>query len=75
MFEALSDARAHVEMHIYPGLPHGFARIPSMQDQVQGEIADFLRRTVAAPDAFRAEMDELAAQMAAMRAPQAVPAG
>ncbi len=68
MFEALSAARARVEMHIYPGLPHGFARIPSLQDQLQSEIADFLRRTVEAPGTFRAEIDELAAQMAALRA-------
>lgn len=72
MFEALTEVRARVEMHIYPGLPHGFARIPSMLDQLQGEIADFLRRTVAAPEKFQAEIDDLAAQMAALRAAQPV---
>ena len=77
MFEALTAARAPVEMHIYPGLPHGFARIPSLQDQVQSEIADFLRRTVDAPEKLQAEIDEITAQMAVLRAapqPAAVPA-
>jgi len=72
MFEALSAVRAPVEMHIYPGLPHGFARLPSMQDQLQGEIADFLRRHLVAPEQLKAEMDELAAQMAATRTAQPV---
>jgi len=67
MFEALSAARAPVELHIYPGLPHGFARLPSMQDQLQSEVADFLRRTVVAPEALAAEIEDLQAQMAAMR--------
>jgi acetyl esterase/lipase len=75
MFEALSAVRAPVEMHIYPGLPHGFARLPSMLDKLQAEVADFFRRTVVEPEKLQAEIDELAAQMAAMRAaPAPVPA-
>ncbi len=71
MYEALTAVRAQVEMHIYTDLPHGFARVGSIQDQLQAEIASFLRRTMVEPEAFRAELEEYAAQMAANR--QAVP--
>ena len=74
MFEALSAVRAPVEMHIYPGLPHGFARIPSVQDSVQGEVADFFRRTVEAPEVLAGEIEELASQLAAMRGAVGAPA-
>jgi len=67
MYEALTSAGAHVEMHMYAGLPHGFARLPSMLDRVHGEIASFLQRTMVAPEALRAELEALAAQMAAAR--------
>src|SRR5512143_3082184 len=63
MYEALSAAGAHVEMHMYDGLPHGFARVPSLQDGIQAEIASFLDRTMVAPERLQAELEELAAQM------------
>ncbi len=72
MYEALIAAGARVEMHMYSELPHGFARLPSMQDQVQAEIADFLRRVMVAPDALRLELEELAAQAVAARQAQPV---
>lgn len=71
MYEALSAAGAEVEMKMYSGLPHGFARLPSMLDEVQGEIASFLRRKLVAREAFKAELEELAAQAAALRQPAA----
>jgi acetyl esterase/lipase len=67
MNEALTAAGAPVEMHIYPGLPHGFARMPSMLDQLQGEIANFLDRHMVNPQRYQAELEEIAAQMAAAR--------
>jgi acetyl esterase/lipase len=67
MYEALSAAGAHVEMHMYAGLPHGFARVPSLQDDIQAEIGSFLDRTMVAPERLRAELEELAAQMQAAR--------
>ncbi len=72
MYEALASAGAHAEMHMYAGLPHGFARLPSMLDRVQGEIASFLQRTIVAPKALASELDELAAQMAAAAQPVGV---
>jgi acetyl esterase/lipase len=72
MYEALSAAGAHVEMHMYTDLPHGFARVPSLQDGIQAEIASFLERTMVAPERLRGELEELAAQMAQARQAVAV---
>jgi acetyl esterase/lipase len=68
MYEALSAAGAQVELHMYTALPHGFARVPSLQDRIQAEIASFLDRTMVAPDRLRGELEQLAAQTAAARA-------
>lgn len=67
MYEALTAAGAQVEMKIYNRLPHGFARVPSLLDEVQAEIASFFRRTLVAPEAFEAELSEFAVQAAAAR--------
>lgn len=74
MYEALSAAGAQVELKMYSHLPHGFARVPSLLDDVQAEIASFFRRTLVAPAAFRAELDEFSMQAAAARQPAATPA-
>ena len=68
MYEALSAAGAQVELHMYSQLPHGFARLASMTDEIHGEIASFLRRTMVAPERLQAEIEELTAMMAAARA-------
>jgi acetyl esterase/lipase len=73
MNEALTKAGAPVEMHMYAGLPHGFGRLPSMLDMVQGESANFLERRVVAPARLQGELAELQALMASMQR-AAVPA-
>ncbi|MGE3074928.1 MAG: alpha/beta hydrolase fold domain-containing protein [Dehalococcoidia bacterium] len=74
MYEALTAVRAHVEMHIYTDLPHGFARVGSIQDQLQEEIASFLRRTMVEPEAFKRELEVFAAQALAARQQVPLPA-
>jgi dipeptidyl aminopeptidase/acylaminoacyl peptidase len=74
MYEALSAARAPVEMHIYAELPHGFARVGSIQDELQAEIASFLRRKMVEPVEFRRELEEFAAQAMAARVDVPLPA-
>jgi hypothetical protein len=41
--------------------------MPSMLDQLQGEIANFLDRHMVNPQRYQAELEEIAAQMAAAR--------
>jgi len=74
MFDALRAARAPVDMHLYSGHAHGFARLPSMRKQVAAEAAYFLDRMVVNPAKYKAEMDAVAAEMAAMQARQAAAA-
>lgn len=74
MFDALRAVRAPVDMHLYHGHAHGFARLPSMRKQVAAEAAYFLDRTVVNPAKYKAEMDAAAAEQAAMQARQAAAA-
>ena len=67
MYEALSQAGAPVEIHMYANLPHGFARLPSMLGLVQDEIANFLDRHIVDPGRVKREVDHLMEEMAATR--------
>ncbi|HXC54919.1 MAG TPA: alpha/beta hydrolase [Rhizomicrobium sp.] len=71
MFDALRAARAPVDMHLYHGHGHGFARLPSMRKQVAAEAAYFLDRTVVKPQVYKDEIEQAAAAMAALQAQQA----
>ena len=68
MFDALRAARAPVDMHLYHGHAHGFARLPSMRKQVAAEAAYFLDRTVVNPQAYKDEIETAAADVAALQA-------
>ena len=68
MFDALRAARAPVDMHLYHGHAHGFARLPSMRRQVAAEAAYFLDRTVVNPQAYKDEIETAAAEVAALQA-------
>ena len=74
MFEALSEAEVPVEMHVYPGLGHAFVNLPTLLHELQAVTARFLERQVVEPERVQAEMDEVAARMAAMRQAAATPA-
>ncbi|MBV9043785.1 MAG: alpha/beta hydrolase [Alphaproteobacteria bacterium] len=71
MFDALRAARAPVDMHLYSGHRHGFARLPSMRKQVAAEAAYFLDRMVVNPKRYQDEIDSAAAEQAALQARQA----
>ena len=60
MFDALRAARAPVDMHLFHGHGHGFARIPSVRSQVAAEAAYFLDRAIVDPAKYRAESEEFA---------------
>ncbi|HUO89904.1 MAG TPA: alpha/beta hydrolase [Rhizomicrobium sp.] len=68
MFDALRAARAPVDMHLYHGHAHGFARLPSMRRQVAAEAAYFLDRTVVNPQKYKDEIETAAAEVAALQA-------
>jgi acetyl esterase/lipase len=70
MYEALIEAGADAEMHIYGGLPHGFTRHPSVLPTASTEILLFLDRHLVDPDRYAKEAAEAQAQMAAQRAAQ-----
>jgi acetyl esterase/lipase len=55
MHEALSQAGATVEMHLYPGVEHEFISQPGMHGPVHAEVANFLNRELIEPDRFREE--------------------
>lgn len=59
MFNALHEAGVMVELHLYPGHIHEFARLPSMVAPTQAEIALFLHRTVVNPEEYIRENQEL----------------
>ncbi len=73
MQQAMSGVGAPVELKIYNGLPHGFANIPSLMPLIAAEVANFLDRHMAAPERFKRELEERAAQAAAQQ--QAAAAG
>lgn len=50
--EAMRAAGASVDVHIFAGLPHGFANHPRIRPMLMGMIGAFFRRTVATPEAF-----------------------
>ena len=54
MYEALSQAGAAVEMHMYANLPHGFARLPSMLELVPGRDRQLPRPPHRRPGPHRA---------------------
>jgi acetyl esterase/lipase len=64
MFDALRAARAPVDMHLYHGHAHGFARLPSMRKHVAAEAAYFLDRAVVNPQMYKNEIDKAAAEAA-----------
>ncbi|MGH2632800.1 MAG: alpha/beta hydrolase fold domain-containing protein [Tepidiformaceae bacterium] len=68
MYDALSQAGAPVEMHMYANLPHGFARLPGMLELVQDEIANFFDRHIVDPGRVQREIDQLMVEMGAARA-------
>lgn len=76
MYEALIEAGADAEMHIYGGLPHGFTRLPSVLPTASTEIVLFLDRHLVDPDRYSKEAADAQAQIAAQRAaePAAQPA-
>ena len=55
MFEKLQQKGVAVELHLYPGHTHEFARLPSMLTSVQSEIALFLKRMVVDPEKYTQE--------------------
>jgi acetyl esterase/lipase len=71
MFDALRAVRAPVDMHLYHGHAHGFARLPSMRKQVAAEAAYFLDRTVVNPQRYKDEIEQVAAEVAALQSRQA----
>ena len=81
MYEALIEAGADAEMHIYGGLPHGFTRLPSVLPTASIEIALFLDRHLVDPDRYAKEAADAQAAMAEQRAaspaaePASAPAG
>ncbi len=50
--EALRAAGGHVDLHIFTGLPHGFANTPRIRPMLMTMISTFFQRTVADPQAF-----------------------
>jgi acetyl esterase/lipase len=60
------EAGGKVDLHVYAGLPHGFANHPEIRPAMMRMIGGFFRRWAIAPEVF--------AQMPAPPQPQAVPA-
>jgi acetyl esterase/lipase len=52
MYQALADAGAPAELHVYDGAPHAFDSAPDLGRQVTDLIALFLDRKVADPRTF-----------------------
>ncbi|HEX2559043.1 alpha/beta hydrolase [Phenylobacterium sp.] len=50
--EALRAAGGKVDLHIFAGLPHGFANNPKLRPMLMTMISAFFQRTVADPAAF-----------------------
>jgi acetyl esterase/lipase len=65
--ERVREAGGKVDLHVYAGLPHGFANHPEIRPAMMRMIGGFFRRWAIAPEVF-----EQAA--AAQPRPQAVPA-
>jgi acetyl esterase/lipase len=57
MYEALTAAKAKVELHMLSGLPHGFARKGSFLAVYQDEIDFFYRRYVVSPEKLAKELE------------------
>jgi acetyl esterase/lipase len=55
LFEAISQAGAKAELHLYHDHLHEFAALPSMTAAVQAEIALFLNRAVVDPEFYSQE--------------------
>ena len=53
--EALRAAGGKVDLHIFTGLPHGFANNPQIRPMLMTMISTFFQRTVADPAAFVVE--------------------
>ncbi|HEY2709785.1 MAG TPA: alpha/beta hydrolase [Caulobacteraceae bacterium] len=65
--EKLREVGGKVDLHIYAGLPHGFANHPDIQPNMMGMIGAFFRRWAIKPEVF--------AQAAPAAAREPVPAG
>ena len=50
--EQLRAVGGKVELHIYAGLPHGFANHPEIRPAMMGVIGGFFRRWAIAPEVF-----------------------
>jgi acetyl esterase/lipase len=49
MYELLNEAGASVDLHLFAGLPHGFANVPHHQRVLAREIAAFFARALNRP--------------------------
>ncbi|MEZ5375161.1 MAG: alpha/beta hydrolase [Acidimicrobiales bacterium] len=58
MFEALREAGASVDLHLFHGHDHEFVAIPSVLRRVAAEAAYFIDRFVIDPEQHRAEAEE-----------------
>ena len=58
--ERVRAAGRKVDLHIYAGLPHGFANHPDIQPTMMQLIGGFFRRWVIAPEVFAATVPEFA---------------
>ena len=65
--ERVREAGGKVDLHVYAGLPHGFANHPEIRPAMMRMIGGFFRRWAIAPEVFEA-------MPAAQARPQAVPA-
>jgi dipeptidyl aminopeptidase/acylaminoacyl peptidase len=65
--ERVREAGGKVDLHVYAGLPHGFANHPEIRPAMMRMIGGFFRRWAIAPEVFEAAP-------AAQARPQAVPA-
>jgi dipeptidyl aminopeptidase/acylaminoacyl peptidase len=63
--EAMRAAGARVDVHIFAGLPHGFANHPAMRPMLMAMIGAFFRRTVATPEAFAVAAPPIVARASA----------
>jgi len=50
--ERVREAGGKVDLHVYAGLPHGFANHPEIRPAMMGMIGGFFRRWAIEPEAF-----------------------
>ena len=52
--ERVREAGGKVDLHVYAGLPHGFANHPEIRPAMMSMIGGFFRRWAIAPEVFAA---------------------